>query len=193
MGQVTVLSGSKRRRWWSAEEWLQIAAEALTPGARVADVCRRHDASPGLIETWQRKLRERGAAQDRKMPEALPAPVPGEAVMDDVPVAAASCAKHPALGTDLPRPSLRDDRWRRVDTDSAWLHRTEDGHTGLVQQIALSYRLQPLCGALSLLCFGSAAALGRSCASGVLGAIQLCMSCARSHFALECDTEFVMA
>lgn len=191
MGQVTVLSGSKRRRWWSAEEWLQIAAEALTPGARVADVCRRHDLSKELIETSRRKLRETGAAQDRKMPEALPAP--GEAVLDDVPVAAASCAKHPALGTDPPRPSLRDDRWRRVDRDSAWLHRIEDGHAGLVQQIAPFYRLQPLCGTLSLLCFGSAAALGWSCASGVLGAIQLCMSCARSHFALECDTEFVMA
>lgn len=56
MGQVTVFSGPERRRRWSDEERLQIVAEAFAPGARVADVCRRHDVSSGLIYTWRRKL-----------------------------------------------------------------------------------------------------------------------------------------
>ena len=45
MGQVTVFSGPERRRRWSDEERLQIVAEAFAPGARVAEVCRRHDVS----------------------------------------------------------------------------------------------------------------------------------------------------
>ena len=32
-------------------------------GARVADVCRRHDVSSGLIYTWRRKLLDAGAAR----------------------------------------------------------------------------------------------------------------------------------
>ncbi|WP_430386352.1 IS66 family insertion sequence element accessory protein TnpB [Blastomonas fulva] len=62
MGQVTVFSGPERCRRWSDEERLRIVAEAFAPGARVADVCRRHDVSSGLIYTWRRKLRDAGVA-----------------------------------------------------------------------------------------------------------------------------------
>lgn len=103
MGQVTVFSGPERRRRWSDEERLRIVAEAFAPGARVADVCRRHDVSSGLIYTWRRKLLDTGGAQEASAHEALPAPVFVEAVMDDDPAAAASCAEHPAMIIDLPR------------------------------------------------------------------------------------------
>ena len=103
MGQVTVFSGPERRRRWTDEERLQIVAEAFAPGARVADVCRRHDVSSGLIYTWRRKLLDAGVAQEASPPEALPTPVFVEAVMDDDPAAAASCAEHPAMIIDLPR------------------------------------------------------------------------------------------
>lgn len=102
MGQVTVFSGPERRRRWSDEERLQIVAEAFAPGARVADVCRRHDVSSGLIYTWRRKLLDAGVAQKASPPEALPAPVFAEAVVDESMVAA-SAAEHPALIIDLPR------------------------------------------------------------------------------------------
>lgn len=102
MGQVTVFSGPERRRRWSDEERLQIVAEAFAPGARVADVCRRHDVSSGLIYTWRRKLLDAGVAQEASAPEALPMPVFVEAVMEDDPAAAASCAEHPAMIIDLP-------------------------------------------------------------------------------------------
>ena len=58
MGQVTVFSGPERRRRWSDEERLQILTEAFSPGACVAEVCRRYDISTALIYTWRRKLRE---------------------------------------------------------------------------------------------------------------------------------------
>ncbi len=103
MGQVTVFSGPERRRRWSDEERLQIVAEAFAPGARVADACRRHDVSTGLIYTWRRKLLDAGVAQEASAPEALPTPVFVEAVMDDDLAAAASWAEHPAMIIDLPR------------------------------------------------------------------------------------------
>ena len=96
MGQVTVFSGPERRRRWSDEERLQIVSEAFAPGARVADVCRRHDVSSGLIYTWRRKLLDAGVAQEASAPEALPAPVFAEAVIDGAAVPV-SAAEHPAM------------------------------------------------------------------------------------------------
>ena len=77
-------------------------AEAFAPGARVADVCRRHDVSSGLIYTWRRKLLDAEAAQDGDVPEKLPAAVFAEAVIDEG-AAAASAAEHPAIIVNLPR------------------------------------------------------------------------------------------
>jgi len=103
MGQVTVFSGPERRRRWSDEERLQVLSEAFAPGVRVADVCRRHDISTGLIYTWRRKLLDAEAAQKASAPEALPAPLFTEAVLSEDPAAVASCAEHPAMIIDLPR------------------------------------------------------------------------------------------
>ena len=102
MGQVTVFSGPERRRRWSEEERLQILSEAFAPGACVAEVCRRHDISSALIYTWRRKLRDAGAAQEASAPEALPAPVFAEALIDGD-AAVANTIEHPALIIDLPR------------------------------------------------------------------------------------------
>jgi transposase len=103
MGQVTVFSGPERRRRWSEEERLQILSEAFAPGACVAEVCRRHDISSALIYTWRRKLLDAGVAQKARPPEALPAPLFAEAVLDEDLAPAATAAEHPAMIIDLPR------------------------------------------------------------------------------------------
>ncbi|MEG4004259.1 transposase, partial [Microcoleus sp. SVA1_B3] len=103
MGQVTVFSGPERRRRWSDEERLQIVAEAFAPGARVADVCRRHDVSSGLIYTWRRKLLDAGVAQKASPPEALPAPVFAEAVFGLVTVLRRSPISLSHLGFECER------------------------------------------------------------------------------------------
>ena len=103
MGQVTVISGPERRRRWSDEERLQIVGEAFAPDARVADVCRRHEVSSGLIYTWRRKLLDAEAGRGCDVPEALPAPVFAEAVLDQDLAPAATGAEHPAMIIDLPR------------------------------------------------------------------------------------------
>lgn len=78
MGQITVFSGPERRRRWSDEERLHILTEAFSPGACVAEVCRRHDISTALIYTWRRKIRE---AQAEPAQDMLPAPSFAEAVV----------------------------------------------------------------------------------------------------------------
>ena len=78
MGQITVFSGPVRRRRWSDDERLQILTEAFSPGACVAEVCRRHDISTALIYTWRRKVHE---AQADTTSDMLPAPSFAEAVV----------------------------------------------------------------------------------------------------------------
>lgn len=100
MGQVTVFSGPERRRRWSDEERLRILTEAFSPGACVAEVCRRHDISSGLIYTWRRKLLDAGAAHKANVPETVPTPLFAEALMAEGVVVA---EQQPAIIIDLPR------------------------------------------------------------------------------------------
>lgn len=99
MGQVTVFSGPERRRRWSDQERLQILTEAFSPGACVAQVCRRYDISSALIYTWRRKLREAGT---QALPDAVPGPVFAQAVMDED-AAVRDQDQHPAIVVELAR------------------------------------------------------------------------------------------
>ncbi|MGO9869972.1 MAG: IS66-like element accessory protein TnpA [Rhodomicrobium sp.] len=75
---MAILTGPERRRRWSEAERLRIVEEACAPGARVADVARRHEVSRGLIYTWRREFRRLSA------PVFVPA-----IVTDDVPASGA--------------------------------------------------------------------------------------------------------
>ena len=99
MGQITVFSGPERRRRWSDDERLQILTEAFSPGACVAEVCRRHDVSTALIYTWRRKLREASA-------EPMPDTVPGSGFVEAVMVEEGGSVHpgmQPAMIVDLAR------------------------------------------------------------------------------------------
>ena len=54
---VTVLSGPERRRRWTAAEKLRLVEETLAPGARVAEVARRHDVHPNQLHAWRGQAR----------------------------------------------------------------------------------------------------------------------------------------
>ena len=47
-------SGIVRRRRWRAEEKGRIVAEAVVPGAVIAEVARRHDLTPQHLSNWIR-------------------------------------------------------------------------------------------------------------------------------------------
>ena len=72
--KAEILVGPERRRRWSAEEKARIVADAAVPGARVADIARRHGVSRGLIYTWRREAIQ-GLAGDG-LAGALPELVP---------------------------------------------------------------------------------------------------------------------
>jgi transposase len=55
--RVEVLTGPGRRRKWSSEAKARIVAEALAPGAVVADVARRWQVCPQQVFGWRREMR----------------------------------------------------------------------------------------------------------------------------------------
>lgn len=53
--RVEIITGTGRRRRWSADAKSAIVAESLAPGASVSAVARRHDISPSLLFLWRRQ------------------------------------------------------------------------------------------------------------------------------------------
>ena len=54
---LEIISGVERRRRWSAADKLRIVAEADEPGAKVAEVARRHEISRSILWTWRKQAR----------------------------------------------------------------------------------------------------------------------------------------
>jgi transposase len=52
------VTGVVRRRRWRHEEKGRIVAEAIVPGAVIADVARRHDLTPQHLWNWIRAARQ---------------------------------------------------------------------------------------------------------------------------------------
>ena len=51
------IAGRRSRRSWSDEEKQQIVAEAVLPGASVADIARRHGVNANLVFNWRKIAR----------------------------------------------------------------------------------------------------------------------------------------
>jgi transposase len=67
--RIEVITGTGRRRHWSAEAKARIVAESLAPGMQVSEVARRHGLRPQQLFGWRREARGGGLP----LPEA-PAP-----------------------------------------------------------------------------------------------------------------------
>jgi len=57
---IEVISGSQRRRRWTAVEKARIVQETLQPGMNVSYIARKYDISASLIFTWRRRMKEGG-------------------------------------------------------------------------------------------------------------------------------------
>ena len=55
--RVEVLTGIERRRNWSDDQKRAIVAAAFSSGAKVSDVARQADVSPGQIYRWRKDFR----------------------------------------------------------------------------------------------------------------------------------------
>jgi transposase len=62
--RVEVITGTARRRTWSAHEKARIVAESFEPGANVSEVARRHGVNRGQLFTWRRQAMGSGSADD---------------------------------------------------------------------------------------------------------------------------------
>jgi transposase len=57
-GRAEVRSGVVRRRRWTAEEKGRVVAQAVAPGAVVAEVARQHDLIPQQQSNWIKAAKE---------------------------------------------------------------------------------------------------------------------------------------
>ena len=123
---VEVVTRGERRRSWSDEQKCLIVAEAMQPGAMVAEVARRWGIGTGLIYTWRRQMREGelGAmplpafaeltvtpppAMAEPEPVAAPPEVPAEASVHDLGriEIALPCGATVRVGRDVDEAALR--------------------------------------------------------------------------------------
>ena len=63
--RIELITGEARRRPWTAEEKARILAESFEPGAKVADVARRHGMNRSLLWNWRQEARKLGAGGAR--------------------------------------------------------------------------------------------------------------------------------
>ena len=59
--RIEIITGTERRRRWTADEKLRIVEETLEAGESVSAVARRHGVAPNLLYRWRRLMTEGGA------------------------------------------------------------------------------------------------------------------------------------
>jgi len=58
--RIEVITGTARRRRWTADRKLRIIEESFEPGETVSAVARRHGVAPNLLFRWRRLMSEGG-------------------------------------------------------------------------------------------------------------------------------------
>ncbi len=81
MGLEIISGVERRRRRWSDADKLRIVAEADEPGAKVAEVARRHEISRSILWTWRKQARA-GRLTMSDPPGFLPVVVDAVSAMD---------------------------------------------------------------------------------------------------------------
>ena len=72
--RLEVITGTGRRRWFSADDKARMIEETLVPGAVVSEVARRHGLAPQQLFTWRRQARQpAGADAGTNVPQFVPA------------------------------------------------------------------------------------------------------------------------
>jgi transposase len=74
--RLEVITGTGRRRWFSADDKARMIEETLVPGAVVSEVARRHGLAPQQLFTWRRQARQlAGTDTATEAPQFVPAVV----------------------------------------------------------------------------------------------------------------------
>ncbi|WP_342773835.1 IS66-like element accessory protein TnpA [Histidinibacterium lentulum] len=116
VSRLEVIEGPTGRRRRTKAERARIAAESLVPGAKVADVARRHGTTRWQVYDWRKKLR----TGQLVVPESLAAlPMFAELVVDDAAAVAPASQTLPALEIVVDDVVIR----ARTDVDEGLLAR----------------------------------------------------------------------
>ncbi len=59
--RIELITGTARRRRWSADEKLRIVSESLESGETISSVARRNGVAANLLYRWRRLMSEGGA------------------------------------------------------------------------------------------------------------------------------------
>ncbi|HTI81628.1 MAG TPA: transposase [Acetobacteraceae bacterium] len=87
--RIEMITGTVRRRHWTAEEKASLVAESFRAGVNVSELARRSGVNRGLLQTWRRRTaRSVENAAAAFIPIRVEEPVPS-VVSDAEPVVAA--------------------------------------------------------------------------------------------------------
>jgi transposase len=104
------VDGRRSRRTWSAEDKQRIVAEAVRPGASVAEIARRHGLNANLVFTWRRTMQPAAAGVAESSPGSVPARSDGLPSSVDgpgfVPIGVFSETEDNGPGVRIPGPAL---------------------------------------------------------------------------------------
>jgi len=70
--RVEIISGTHRRRRYSAQEKVRLVEQSLQPGMTVSAVARLQGVSPSLLFQWRRRMSEGGHEAVRADEEVVP-------------------------------------------------------------------------------------------------------------------------
>jgi transposase len=70
--RVEIISGTHRRRRYTADEKVRLVEQTMQPGMTVSAVARLHRVSPSLLFQWRRRMSEGGHEAVRADEEVVP-------------------------------------------------------------------------------------------------------------------------
>jgi transposase len=109
--RIELITGSARRRRWSAAEKAAMVAESLQPGVNVSELARLRGINRGLLLTWRRAALSAGAVDEAFVPICVEeAPASPAGLPDDgrAAIATADAADRSAVGMiEIERGGLR--------------------------------------------------------------------------------------
>jgi len=99
---LEIISGVERRRRWSVADKLRIVAEADEPGAKVAEVARRHEISRSILWAWRKQAR--AGELTASDPLGFLAVVVDTSIAVDAPITASNAPPAASVPADTPSP-----------------------------------------------------------------------------------------
>jgi transposase len=70
--RIEIISGTHRRRRYTAQEKVRLVEETLQPGMTVSAVARLHGVSPSLLFQWRRRMSDGGHEAVRADEDVVP-------------------------------------------------------------------------------------------------------------------------